>query len=162
MNLPSAPIRGGPGPQLPPREDSEPLESQPSPPDTTKGSVVRGRGAGRAAMGSDEWARQRKDNHVRALLPLISTFSDSSWPFHSTERSRAPPSWKYQRRHQRARPYRPQRLGREIQGRHPLSRCPIHSPPERERSAQYREMDARETAHGPGHGRPTVPARGSP
>lgn len=63
MNLPSAPIRGGPGPQLPPREDSEPLESQPSPPDTTKGSVVRGRGAGRAAMGSDEWARQRKDNH---------------------------------------------------------------------------------------------------
>ena len=32
---------------------------------------TRTRGARSANMGSDEWARQRKDNHVRSYLPFL-------------------------------------------------------------------------------------------
>lgn len=35
-----------------------------SPPATSSGSTVRARGNRTATMGSDEWSRQRKDNHV--------------------------------------------------------------------------------------------------
>jgi hypothetical protein len=66
MNLPPAPIRGGPGPQpQPPKEDiSEPIEpSSPGSEPSKHASSLRQRGSGRAAMGTDEWARQRKDNH---------------------------------------------------------------------------------------------------
>jgi len=57
---------------------------------------TRTRGARNANMGSDEWARQRKDNHVRSPVPCCVI----ALLILSLERSRAPAAREHQRRHQ--------------------------------------------------------------
>ena len=59
------------------------------------GPSTRTRGARSANMGSDEWARQRKDNHVRSF---VSHFPTAILLTLSPERSRAPTARKHQRR----------------------------------------------------------------
>lgn len=46
-----------------------------SPPATSSGSTGRARGSRTATMGSDEWSRQRKDNHVRIHVTYLLNFS---------------------------------------------------------------------------------------
>ena len=58
-------------PPVPPVPEGEEASQETDDPDKPKAASTSGTGSGRtrgnrnAAMGSDEWARQRKDNHVR-------------------------------------------------------------------------------------------------
>ncbi|KAG9310946.1 hypothetical protein JVU11DRAFT_8820 [Chiua virens] len=65
LSAAAAAVQTSPGPPIPEGDD---LNTDPDDPDKPKTASGRTRGNRSAAMGTDEWARQRKDNHVRLLL----------------------------------------------------------------------------------------------
>ena len=69
---PSAPGVAPQGPHIPPPgpppQDMSDDQDDGDKGDKSKGSGGRTRGGRNPAMGTDEWARQRKDNHVRRSL----------------------------------------------------------------------------------------------